>query len=259
MPETEVEQRVSADPHSAQLKPQIYKDERPKEYFDQYHEWTRTHKPDWVYPVVRMIATVYCGIAFRARCIAANNVPASGPVVIAPNHFSNLDHFFAAMFIRRQVHFMAKSQLFKLGLRFIFKHGGCFPVRRGHRDEEAFITAETILDRGDTIVMYCEGGRSRSGELGKEAKPGIGRIALQSGAPVVPVAILSAGVRNWKRLKFPSVTVYYGNPIQFECEPNSSRERQQEVADQIFTEIRKLYDDLQQNGAKAIRKRLRSP
>ena len=84
---------------------------------------------------------------------------------------------------------MAKSQLFKPPMQFIYTHGGVFPIRRGHHDEEAFITADTILERGGVIGMYCEGGRSRTGQLSEKAKPGIGRLALESGAPVVPVAI----------------------------------------------------------------------
>ena len=61
-------------------------------------------------------------------------------------------------------------------------------MRRGHHDEEAFITAYAILDRGGCVLMYAEGGRSRTGGLG-EPRPGVGRIALESGVPVVPVAI----------------------------------------------------------------------
>ncbi len=77
---------------------------------------------------------------------------------------------------------MAKSQMFGPPvLTYIYKHGGVFPVRRGHHDEEAFETAYTILDQGGMLLVYAEGGRSRSGELG-EAKPGIGRIALENPA-----------------------------------------------------------------------------
>ena len=133
-------------------------------------------------------------------------MPTEGPAIIAPNHFSFLDHFFVAVYMRRKVHFMAKSQLFKRPLQFIYTHGGVFPVRRGHRDEEAFKTAHAILGRGDMVVMYAEGGRSRTGELG-EAKPGIGRLALETGAAVVPTAIVGTErARNWKRLQFPKVT-----------------------------------------------------
>ena len=84
---------------------------------------------------------------------------------------------------------MAKSQLFGPPvLTYIYKHGGVIPIRRGHHDEEAFKTAFTVLDQGGMLLIYAEGGRSRSGELG-DPKPGVGRLALESGAPVVPVAI----------------------------------------------------------------------
>ena len=111
---------------------------------------------------------------------------------------------------------MAKSQLFSNPLfRYVFKHGGVFPVRRGYDDEEAFMTAHTVLDRGGCVLMYAEGGRSRSGDLG-EPKRGVGKLALESGVPVVPVAIHgSAGVRGWKRLRFPKVTVQFGEPLTF--------------------------------------------
>ena len=95
---------------------------------------------------------------------------------------------------------MAKSQMFAMPMEIVFNNGGVFPIRRGHRDEEAFVTAHAVLARGGIVVMYCEGGRSRSGDLG-EPKPGIGRLALESGVPVVPVALAgSESVRNWKRL-----------------------------------------------------------
>ena len=110
--------------------------------------------------------------AYRARGIDSQHVP-NGPVILAPNHASFMDHFFTGAFIRRRIQFMAKSQLFKPGiLTWIFSHGGVFPVRRGLADEEAFITSFKILERGGAIVMYCEGGRSRTGKIGDEARPG---------------------------------------------------------------------------------------
>jgi 1-acyl-sn-glycerol-3-phosphate acyltransferase len=153
-----------------------------------------------------------------------------------------MDHFLVGMFLRRQVQFMAKSQLFKRPMQFVYTHGGVFPVRRGHDDHEAFVTAEAILARGGCVVMYPEGGRSRTGALAERAKPGIGRLALQSGAAVVPVAIYgSQRVRNWKRLSFPRVTVHYGEPMRFQPGTGDIRERQQAVADEIFGEIKRLY------------------
>jgi 1-acyl-sn-glycerol-3-phosphate acyltransferase len=153
---------------------------------------------------------------------------------------------------------MAKSQLFKGPLQFVYTHGGVFPVRRGVRDEDAFITAHSILERGGTIAMYCEGGRSRSGKLADKPKPGIGRLALESGAPVVPVAIHgSSRVRNWKRLQFPKVTVQYGDPIRFERVDDPTRDQQQAVAEQIFSEIKGLYGGLETLGRRGVMDRVR--
>src|SRR5205085_7851560 len=138
-------------------------------------ERARRRGPDWGYALVRLILTPYLMIVHRARAIDTQNIPEAGPVIVTPNHFSFLDHFFVAVFLRREVRFMAKSQLFKRPMQFIFTHGGVFPVLRGRRDEEAFKTGHAVLAREDIIVMYAEGGRSRTGELG-EPKPGVGRM-----------------------------------------------------------------------------------
>ena len=185
----------------------------------------------------------------RVRSISPEKVPPSGPVILAPNHFSFMDHFLIGAFIRRKVRFMAKSQLFKRPMQFIYTHGGVFPVRRGVGDEETFITAETILARGGAVTMYCEGGRSRTGKLAEQAKRGIGRLALETGAPIVPIAIHgSSRIRNWKRLQFPKVTVQYGEPIRWERVQDPTREQQQAVADEILVEIRRLYAGLEAHG-----------
>ncbi len=223
------------------MKPQIYKDERPAEYFDQFHAAARKGV-GWTYPLVRILISLPTLLIYRTRAIGVENVPKSGALILAPNHFSQMDHFFVGLYLRRQVRFMAKSQMF--GPRvftYIYKHGGVFPVRRGHRDEESFKTAFTILGQGGMLLVYAEGGRSRSGELG-EVKPGIGRIALESGAPVVPVAIHgSERVRRWKRFRFPKVTVQFGEPLDFPTEEAPTRERQLEVAEQNFAPVREMY------------------
>ncbi len=227
------------------LRPQVYTDPRPKEYFDAFHERARTRGPSFVYDVVRVFSSLYAWTLLRARPIAAQNVPETGAAILAPNHFSYMDHFLLGVFIRRKVRFMAKSQLFAGVMRWVYIQGGVFPVRRGARDDEAFITAEAILDRSGVVVMYPEGGRSRTGDLAERAKHGIGRLVLESGAPVVPIAIFgSAKIRNWKRLRFPRVRVEYGEPMRFAREPDATRERHQEVADAIFAEIRALYGRL---------------
>ncbi len=239
----------------ADMRPQTYKDPRPAEYFTQFHEAARKGV-GWTYTFARIILTLPTLLIYRVRAIGVENVPREGALVLAPNHFSQMDHFFAGLYLRRKIRFMAKSQMFGPPvLTYIYKHGGVFPVRRGHHDEEAIATAYEILAQEEMLLVYAEGGRSRSSEMGKP-KPGIGRIALESGAPIVPVAIHgSARVRGWKRLHFPKVTVQFGKPMTFPVEPSPGRERQLEVATAIFAEVREIYEGLATRSESRARRR----
>jgi 1-acyl-sn-glycerol-3-phosphate acyltransferase len=231
----------------AEMKPQAYKDPRPAEYFTQFHTSARKGV-GWTYTLARIILTIPTILIYRVRGIGVENVPKDGPLVLAPNHFSQMDHFFAGVYLRRKIRFMAKSQLFGPPvLTYVYKHGGVFPVRRGHHDEEAIETARILLDQSEMLLVYAEGGRSRSGELG-EPKPGIGRIALETGAPIVPVCIHgSERVRSWKRLRFPRVTVQFGEPVSFPIERSPGRQRQLEVATEVFGRVREMYEGLSES------------
>ena len=106
--------------------------------------------------------------------------------------------------------------------------------------------------------MYCEGGRSRTGELAEKPKPGIGRLALESGAPIVPVAIHgSSKVRNWKRLQFPKVT----SSTATRSAASRSRTRRatssRRSPSEIFEEIKMLYAGLEQLGRRGVMERVR--
>jgi 1-acyl-sn-glycerol-3-phosphate acyltransferase len=233
-------------------------DPRPPEYFEHFHERSRTREPDAVYEAVRVLTTLWAFAFFRARSISSDKVPRSGPLIFAPNHGSFMDHFLLGAFTTRKVRFMAKSQLFQPPAQWVYTHGGVFPLRRGHRDDEAFITARAILDRGGAVAMYCEGTRSRDGRLAERPKPGIGRLALESGAPIVPVAIYgSAKVRNWRKGEFPKVTVQYGDPIRWERVDDPTRDQQMVVAQEIFNEIKVLYSGLEKLGRKGVLQRVR--
>jgi 1-acyl-sn-glycerol-3-phosphate acyltransferase len=228
-----------------EMKPQVYKDPRPAEYFDQFHAAARKGV-GWTYTLARIVLTLPTMLLWRVRAIGLENVPKTGPLVLAPNHFSQMDHFFVGLYLRRKIRFMAKSQLFGPPvLTYIYKHGGVFPIRRGHHDEEAFETVRQLLEQEEMLLVYAEGGRSRSHELG-EPKPGIGRIALESGVPIVPVAIKgSEYARQWKRLRFPKTTVQFGEPLTFRVEDSPTRERQIEIAGQVFARVKELYEDLE--------------
>ena len=243
-----------------ELKPQNYKDDRPAEFFAPFHERSRTRDPDWIYDLVRLITTPISLFAYRTRSIEVDNVPASGPVILAANHFSAFDHFLGGVWLRRKIRFLAKSQIFgkASALDYIFRHGGVIPVRRGHADEEAFETIHAVLGRGGCLMIYCEGGRSRSGELGKP-RPGVGRAALESGAPVVPIAFYgSQSVRSWRRLIFPKVTIRYGRPLSFGVVETPTREQQGECAAEIFAHVREMYEELERDGGRAVARRLRA-
>lgn len=238
-----------------EIKPQVYKDDRPAEYFDQFHAAARKGV-GWTYALVRLIISPPTLLLYRVRAIGVENVPKDGPLVLAPNHFSQMDHFFVGLYLRRKIRFMAKSQMFGPPvLTYVYKHGGVFPVRRGQHDEEAFTTAFTILGQGGMLLVYAEGGRSRSSELG-EPKPGIGRIALESGVPIVPVAVHgSASVRRWKRFRFPKVTVRFGEPLSFPVEEAPGRERQLEAATEVFDRVKEMYEGIAtRNGRRASRR-----
>ena len=156
-----------------------------------------------------------------------------------------MDHFFAGVYLRRKIRFMAKSQMFGPPvLTYIYKHGGVFPVRRGQHDEEAFKTAYELLDQGEMLLVYAEGGRSRSRELG-EPKPGIGRIALESGrrssrsrSTARPGCAAGSGCSS------PRSRSQFGKPMTFAVEPGPSRERQLEVGGEVFAEVREMYEGL---------------
>lgn len=243
-----------------ELKPQRYKETRPAEKFQPIHEWSRTHQPGWTYDLARLVMTWISLLFYRARAISTQNVPADGAFILAPNHFSAMDHFFAGVHVRRKIRFMAKSQMFFRNrvLDYIYRVGGVFPVMRGQRDEEAFETAHSILDRGGCVLMYAEGGRSRSDKLG-EPKAGVGRLALESGVAVVPVAIHgSKSVRSWKHLVFPKATIQYGESLSFAVIADPTREQQLEASREIFDRVRTMYAALDEQGRAGVIRSLRA-
>ena len=176
------ESRTPSGPELVPIKEQVYEDPRPAAALEPFYVRSQTRRPDrWIYELVRVVTSLLAWIGYRTRTIDSANVPTSGPLIFAPNHFSNLDHFFMGQATRRKVQFMAKSQLFTSGpMTYIYTHGGVFPVRRGRRDERSFEIVHAIMGRDGTVCVYCEGGRSRTGRLAETAKPGIGRMALET-------------------------------------------------------------------------------
>jgi 1-acyl-sn-glycerol-3-phosphate acyltransferase len=169
-----------------------------------------------VYWFVRAILQPFFHIYFRLSRIGREHIPADGPVIIASNHRSFLDPFVIATMARRPMYYMAKKELFKGSLTsWILNALGAFPVDRGAGDAESIETAKAILGRGDIVLIFPEGTRIRPGALGKPHR-GVGRLALQTGAPVVPVAVIGTeDVRKGWRIRPRKVRIRAGRALRF--------------------------------------------
>ena len=146
-----------------EMKPQVYLDDRPAEYFDQFHESARKGA-GWTYTLARIVVTLPTIAALPGhRPTAARTCRSAAPRSSRPTTSARPTTSSSASTCWRKVRFMAKSQLFGPPvLTYILKVGGVFPVRRGHRDDKAFETAYELIDQGELLLVYAEGGRSRS-------------------------------------------------------------------------------------------------
>ncbi|MEA2255246.1 MAG: glycerol-3-phosphate dehydrogenase, partial [Solirubrobacteraceae bacterium] len=169
-----------------------------------------------VYWIVRAILQPFFHVYWRLSRIGREHIPASGPVILASNHRSFLDPFVIAVMARRPIYFMAKKELFvNRPIAWLLSSLGAFPIDRGASDRGAMDTARAILDRGDGVLLFPEGTRIRPGALGRP-KRGIGRLALETGAPVVPIAVIGTeAVRNGWRFRPHKVRVRAGRALTF--------------------------------------------
>lgn len=142
-----------------------------------------------LYTFVRLLVTPMLRAWFHMRVAGSENIPAQGAAIIAANHKSFLDAFFIGISTRRQVRFMAKAELFWGPLGWLLLRLGAFPVRRGEADTDAIETARLILEQGGVLVMFPEGTRVDDPHALGSPHHGAGRLALQTGAPIVPGAI----------------------------------------------------------------------
>jgi 1-acyl-sn-glycerol-3-phosphate acyltransferase len=161
----------------------------------------------------------------RPKVEGLEHVPSSGPVILASNHLAVMDSFFLPLVVRRRITFLAKSEYFTgTGLkgwfsRWFFSAAGQVPIDRSNADaaQAALDTAEQVLAQGKLLGMYPEGTRSPDGRLYK-GKTGLARLALQTGVPVIPVAMIGTNVVNppgTTMLRFGRVTVRFGKPMDF--------------------------------------------
>jgi glycerol-3-phosphate dehydrogenase (NAD(P)+) len=170
-----------------------------------------------VYWIVRGVLQPFFRVYFRLERIGREHIPASGPVILASNHRSFLDPFVIAVMTRRPIYFVAKKELFGFHpvISWLLNALGAFPIDRGASDQESMATARAILERGDAVLMFPEGTRIRPGALGRP-KRGVGRLALETGAPVVPVAVIGTeAVRRGRRIRPHKVRIRAGRALTF--------------------------------------------
>jgi glycerol-3-phosphate dehydrogenase (NAD(P)+) len=190
-----------------------------EERLGRYHAFTREHGVNFVlYLLARLVLQPALMIWLRLTRHGREHARVRGPLIVAANHRSFLDPFVIGVTLpwRRPLHYVAKVELFeKRWQGWILSRLGAFPIRRGEADEEAMRTSRMILERGGAVCIFPEGTRIRAGSLA-EPKRGVGRLALETGAVVLPVAVVgSEQVRRGWRIRPRKVKLRFGRPMTF--------------------------------------------
>ncbi len=217
-----------------------------------------------VYQTLKSFLIPILTLLFRPKVTGLRNVPQSGPVIIASNHLSFSDSIFMPLVVPRKVTFLAKSEYFTSpGIKGFIKKItfialGQVPVDRsgGRRSEAALLTGLDLLSEGACIGIYPEGTRSPDGKLYK-GRTGIARMAIESGAAIVPVAMFNtAEIQPTGQVvpKVRRVEMIFGEPLYFAGD-TSDLKVLREITDEIMNAIQELsgqeYVDIYASEAKA--------
>jgi len=208
----------------------------------------------WYWLLKYILLGPMLAILGRPKVEGLEYVPQSGPVILASNHLAVMDSFYLPLVVRRRITFLAKSEYFTgTGLkgwlsRWFFTAVGQVPIDRSNADtaQAALDTAERVLREGKLLGMYPEGTRSPDGRLYK-GKTGLARLALETGVPVIPVAMIGTNVVNppgTTMLRFGRVTVRFGKPMDFSRFDGLAGNRfiERAVIDEVIYELMGLSD-----------------
>ena len=218
------------------------------ERLERYHRYTRRHGVNWaIYLLARVFMTPFFLVYFRYARQGREHARLRGGVIVAANHRSFLDPFAigGALPWRRPMNYVAKVELFERRWQaWILSRLGAFPIRRGESDEESVETARMVVERGGTVCIFPEGTRIRSGALASP-KRGVGRLALQTGAPVIPAAVLGTeGVRRGWRIRPRKVKVRLGRAMTFPRAEAPSPALAETVTGRIWPNVELQWEDL---------------
>ena len=196
----------------------------------------------WLYALVRGIVSPLFRLYFRMHISGAEHVPADGAAIVSPNHKSFWDSFFIGVCTRRHLRFMAKTELIQARYGGLLVRLGAFPVRRGQADEDALETARVILRQGGLLALFPEGTRIRDPDNLGHPRRGAGRLALDTGAPLVPCAI--TGTERIFRGGFPvprRVQVAFSPPVPVSELAPSPEAATELIEEMVWPEVEGSY------------------
>jgi 1-acyl-sn-glycerol-3-phosphate acyltransferase len=191
-----------------------------------------------LYALVRAVLVPLLRGYFRMRVSGAEHIPRTGAAIIAPNHKSFWDSFFVAVATPRHLRFMGKSELFEGPWGRLLVRLGAFPVRRAQADQDALETARQILGQGGLLALFPEGTRVRDPDSLGAPRRGAGRLALETGAPLVPAAL--SGTDRLFAGPFPRpkrVQVAFAEPIAVSELPATPRAAEELIERRVWPEV----------------------
>ncbi|HUR78476.1 MAG TPA: lysophospholipid acyltransferase family protein [Acidimicrobiales bacterium] len=200
------------------------------------------------YWVLKAVLTPILRFLFKVRVEGLEHVPVDGPLIMASNHVSFCDSIFLPLVLKRRITFVAKAEYFDdPKTAWFFRAVGQIPIRRegGNASQRALETARGVLEAGGVFGIYPEGTRSPDGRLYK-GHTGIARLALQTKAPIIPVAMIGTReaqpIGQVKPNFFTTVTVRFGRPLTYDHLADRADDRQvlRSITDEVMYELREL-------------------
>jgi 1-acyl-sn-glycerol-3-phosphate acyltransferase len=206
-------------------------------------------RPPWPYRILRPIAVPVFAAAFRLEVEGKELIPKKGPGILAANHRSYLDVPMLGMVTRRQLHFMAKAELWERRFsRWFCDVMGSFPVRRGEADRAALERSLELLNAGELLGLFPEGTR-QEGPVIQHCQMGVAYLAQKTGSPVVPVAITGSDRAMGLGASVPrpaKIRVRVGTPLDLSMPGTRPRLAREKATAQLRAELQQLYDALRE-------------